>query len=470
MTEQIPKQIKGYYDKAALAMDRNNYDYALDLLGHALALKPDLDESRYRMRLASRKKLELTPDSIVKKILIKIKEIIPVIKALIMEKKGNSIQASIIYENLLKYDPTNAFLLIRLATALENCEMEDIAIKTFEEALRQQPGNVAVLKSLAEIFILQEDYAKARPLYQTAARIAPADEETRQKLKDIDALASIQKGKWEDDENFRSKIKDNDEVLVLEKKDKVVRTESDIDILIEDNLKKIEQDPENHVLLRTIGDLYTRKNDFDTAQNYYNKVLELDPRNLGIKRRLGEIKIKKAELTLQEKVKQLDKETDNAALQKEVEELKINIEDLKLEQLADNVAQYPNDLSLRYQYGYTLFARDMLDKAIAEFQLAVKDPIKKTDALNMLGLSFKKKGMFDMAVAQFEKALEKLTALDDRKKDVLYNLGTVYEEMGKYKEALDEFKKIYEVDINFRDIAAKVDQAYKKQQEQEKEE
>ena len=51
MTEQIPKQIKGYYDKAALAVDRNNYDYALDLLGHALALKPDLDESRYRMRL-----------------------------------------------------------------------------------------------------------------------------------------------------------------------------------------------------------------------------------------------------------------------------------------------------------------------------------------------------------------------------------------------------------------------------------
>jgi len=33
--------------------------------------------------------------------------------------------------------------------------------------------------------------------------------------------------------------------------------------------------------------------------------------------------------------------------------------------------------------------------------------------------------------------------------------------MGKTQEAVDEFKKIYEVDISYKDVAKKIEEAYK---------
>ena len=42
----------------------------------------------------------------------------------------------------------------------------------------------------------------------------------------------------------------------------------------------------------------------------------------------------------------------------------------------------------------------------------------------------------------------------------IYSLGVILEEMGKKTEALEEFKKIYEVDSQFRDIAERVEAAY----------
>jgi DNA-binding SARP family transcriptional activator len=53
-----------------------------------------------------------------------------------------------------------------------------------------------------------------------------------------------------------------------------------------------------------------------------------------------------------------------------------------------------------------------------------------------------------------------LTAMDSVKKDLLYNLGTVYLSMEKKAEALDCFKQIYEVDYGYRDVATKVESSY----------
>jgi hypothetical protein len=50
--------------------------------------------------------------------------------------------------------------------------------------------------------------------------------------------------------------------------------------------------------------------------------------------------------------------------------------------------------------------------------------------------------------------------VDDEKKDLIYNLGSVLESMGKKEEAIEQFKIIYEMDIGYRDVGAKVDAFY----------
>jgi hypothetical protein len=44
--------------------------------------------------------------------------------------------------------------------------------------------------------------------------------------------------------------------------------------------------------------------------------------------------------------------------------------------------------------------------------------------------------------------------------ELTYGFGSVLEKMGKREEAIEQFKKIYEVDVGFKDVAAKVDAHY----------
>ena len=96
------------------------------------------------------------------------------------------------------------------------------------------------------------------------------------------------------------------------------------------------------------------------------------------------------------------------------------------------------------------------DDAIAELQQAVKDPRKKTDAMFLLGRAFQQKDLHDLALGQFEKALEAAGG-GARAKEALYEMGVICEAQGKADDALRHFTKILEQDIGFRDVAKKVE-------------
>jgi hypothetical protein len=56
--------------------------------------------------------------------------------------------------------------------------------------------------------------------------------------------------------------------------------------------------------------------------------------------------------------------------------------------------------------------------------------------------------------------LKEKPGFDDEKKDLIYMLGSVFEKMGKKDEAIKQYEQIYEVDISYKDVAAKVEDHY----------
>ena len=50
--------------------------------------------------------------------------------------------------------------------------------------------------------------------------------------------------------------------------------------------------------------------------------------------------------------------------------------------------------------------------------------------------------------------------MDEVKKEISYNLGLVYELSKLPDKALEQWKKIYEVDMSYRDVAARVEASY----------
>jgi tetratricopeptide (TPR) repeat protein len=78
-------------------------------------------------------------------------------------------------------------------------------------------------------------------------------------------------------------------------------------------------------------------------------------------------------------------------------------------------------------------------------------------------MCFKKKGQHDLAIEQLEKAAAEIATMDETKKDVIYELGEVSGLMGKPEKAAAYYKQIYQVDIGYRDVAEKIERAYRRQ-------
>jgi len=80
--------------------------------------------------------------------------------------------------------------------------------------------------------------------------------------------------------------------------------------------------------------------------------------------------------------------------------------------------------------------------------------------MSLLGRCFTARAMYDLAAKTLSDAASELSVMDATKKDVVYNLGLVYEQMGDRDKSVSCMKQIYEVDYGFRDVAARVEGSY----------
>jgi tetratricopeptide (TPR) repeat protein len=131
--------------------------------------------------------------------------------------------------------------------------------------------------------------------------------------------------------------------------------------------------------------------------------------------------------------------------------------------LQDRVTRYPNDLQLKFEFGVMLFDQNRINEAIQQFQAAQRNAQRRTQSLFYIGRCFRAKQQYDMAIDQLQQAVADLPIMDDTKKAIVYELGSIYELTSRSAEAMDCFKQIYQIEIGYRDVATKVEQGYKTQ-------
>ena len=93
----------------------------------------------------------------------------------------------------------------------------------------------------------------------------------------------------------------------------------------------------------------------------------------------------------------------------------------------------------------------------AAFQAASQDARFELESCMMLGQCFMRRGQQDLALEQFSRALERHPDMDEQGKELRYCQAQAHEVMGNSEEALTIYKRIYSQDINYRDVADKVD-------------
>lgn len=114
------------------------------------------------------------------------------------------------------------------------------------------------------------------------------------------------------------------------------------------------------------------------------------------------------------------------------------------------------DYDTRYNLGIAYKEMGLIDEAVAEFQLAAKDPQRLLECSSMLGLCFMEKGMPKLAVKWFEKGLKAPGRLPEEYNGLRYDLAAAHEAAGETDAALSVYSEIYGHDASFRDVAVKV--------------
>jgi tetratricopeptide (TPR) repeat protein len=367
-------------------------------------------------------------------------------------------------EKAISANPLNTAAHALLGKAALAAGLIETAIFAFESFRSIEPKDTTNAKALMNAYMDNQQTEEAIKVGDATLRVNPTDDEIANLIKKASVQQSISKGKWDEEKDFRSKLKDEEQSVKLEQANRARTDDAGMRALIADALAAIEKEPEDLNSYREAATNYRKLGEFDNALDMLQRARLTDSgkSDTTLERLVLQIEREKMAAALAEKEAELEQDPDNEALKAELERLHKDALAFRLEQAKSLVHRYPNEFGYRYELGELYLAQGQLDDAIKEFQLAQRNPKVRVNALVYLGKAYKQKGFFDLAAEQLETAKKEIPLVNEQKKDVLYELGICYEQQGDMDKAMTEFKSLYGMDIGFRDVAKKIDAFYSK--------
>lgn len=453
--DALPKKQQELFNRGFKALERNNVDYAIEMLSQCVEENPGFLRGWKFLRAAQLKKSKKKSVSGLSKAIHSVRGLPAYGSALTRLKSGKAEAAMMGIEKVLREDPTDPKNGLLFAQAAAAANYPEVAILTLELIRDHHPENVSVLSWLGGMYQKAGRMRSARECFERLCEMNPNDPNMLKQLKDVMALDSMSNDGWEKTAesggSYRDILKDSDEASILEQEAKSARTDSGVDALIADTQEKIKDDPQNVNFRRALANFYMQKKEYALAIEALEKAIEINPGDPELERTLTNTQIKAFEADIQATREQGDEEK---ALAMEGELLQFKFDDLQ-----SRVERYPNDFQLRFEWGVMLYDNDYINEAIQQLQVAQRSVKNRVQALYYLGLCFTAKKQYDVAFRQHDAALKDLPIMDASKKKVLYELGRISELRGEQKEATDYYLQIYQVDIGYLDVAEKIEQS-----------
>ncbi len=426
--------------KAEEACRRRNFDFAVELYRQLLDLDADLGPARAGLRRAL---LERHRSKGSGGLLRAISGSVPLARAKTLLKLGRNAAAAGALENFLAGNPVHEEANLLLGHALESAGHFNSACAVFEFLAEIAPGNPEGLKRAGAMLRRTGDAHGALAFYERALEADPRDREALKARKDLAAETALS-------DSGLDRVAHSRELMVergwpgsaveagLQSEDDIVELE-----------RAAEEGGDPAVLLE-LAAARERLGQLEIAQEGAERVLEMPLESPALVGRAGDLVLR----ILKKRTAAASKRGDEG----EANRLEAELREFELGDSRRRVDLSPGDSALRLQLGRVLLLRGELDAAVVELQKANADPRVRGDALFFLGQSFQRKGILDLARNQFTAALDGITGMNDRKKEILYNLGAISEAEGDAPAARTYYIRIYEVDIGYRDVAEKMEE------------
>lgn len=371
---------------------------------------------------------------------------------------------------LFAQDPDNLSYVEAVARNASKLRAEDTArwaAGLFHKSLDSNPK--AAAKSFQSLVQLVEELgARAGARGETAIGVAalqigvdaisiwrrrmPKDQAAENALRSISTQLTILKGKYQESGSFRDSIADVQQQADLHDRQRTVQADDRLENLIAKAEADWRASQDNAVLLKTFIDLLCRREKTEDENRAIGVLVEEHQRTDDYRWK---------QLADDIRMKQLGRVVRDAAKSGDDEELKkarINQLKFDLSVYKERVDRYPTDLRLRFEYGARKFNAGQFDDAIPLFQAARADPKNRAACGMYLGRCFYRKGYHSQAIAALEESIREYDVTDDAlAKDMHYWLGRAKEAAGDLDAARQTYGNLLQMDYNFRDVRARLD-------------
>lgn len=455
--KDLDSRIRKQVENARVAVERGNFEYAVEICSSLLLGTPGCLEVRELLRQAQQSVYAKRIQGPFWKIRASVEGQVLVVYGKPYLKKDPGL-AMAFGERALARNPLHAGALSLVAAGAEALELYQTAVYCLKNICDNETKDLALMQRYCEALIKVGETNQAVVIAERLRVLKPESPFIQELVKSASVAHSINKGKWaEKEQDFRSKLKDESFSDSLEKEKRLVLDAQGAKERSDSLAQAIHENPQDLELYKEIVKTHLFADNYRDAQRWLDKADQLPQASadLALKQFRSEIMIKATELELQG----LNQNDDEASITR-IRELETNLESLKLEESRKMVEQFPNDYAQRLNFGELLLAAGKVDEAIREFQVAQRSSSLRQRSCVFLGRSFSKKQLYDLALEQFDKAIAEAGGMDEFKKDVLYASAQCCEALGNSEEAIRRYKSIYANDISFRDVAQKIDGFY----------
>jgi len=370
-------------------------------------------------------------------------------------------------EKVLEDEPYNRKANLALKDAAVAAGWPEIGVFALRTVLEEKPTDAKILHELGRLYHDLGESDHEVEIYNMLSELDPTDAEAARLGKDAAARASMKTGGWTQAESYRDLIKDKAVATSLEQQSRMGLTGESLDQQIEETYARHAAEPQSVDFARRLGVLYEQKRDIENAIAWYQYATDLtNGTDAVLVRKVADLQRSRADEEIAAHEEFLAEHGPNgpefAARSEALAHAKKQRAELLIEDARKRSERNPTDLQLRFELGERLVDAGRPREALPELQRARQNPNARLKSMNLLGRCYRDLGMLDLAAKQLEEAAKEITTMDVTKKEIVYNLGLVYEQMGEAEKSVAAMKQVYEADYGYRDVAARVESSYQR--------
>lgn len=441
-----------FFRRAEEVAATDNFDYAIDMYIEGLRRAPDAVEQGHK---------PLRHNSLIRQ--GKGGKKPSVIEKMRHSHGKNAFENMLNAEFLLAKDPGNLTYAEQMLKAAVSGGFKKTALwiadLIFEANKTAEKPSLQTFLLLKEAYSTMEEYANAVSACSYACRLKPDDAALADEFRNLSASLTVQKGKYDQDGDFRKSIKDRDVQEKLQSQQAVAKSVDSRQQAVAEMRQLLQSDnsPQNiFKLSNALNELQTDEADAE-AIKLLDEAYERF-KDFTFKRRSGEIMLKMLRRQVRTAKAKLERNSSDDKARAAFVDATKHLLAAELEHYRLCMENYPTDLRLKYEYGVRLMRNQKYDQAIPYLQEARKEPRHKISAMNKIGLCFFMKGWFNDAIDTLRQAIEGYEIKDDDiAKDLRYNLARAYEQQGNTEEALELYRRLAQLDFSYKDVKARID-------------